>query len=118
METQPDFGGEAAASRKEYLKKFINEIGPGDEGVQLVGYARKVNASQEFYLDDATGQINVREIPEEVAAIQTDRLYRVLGECSLDGSGSQYLAAAFIQDMNDLNMELYQKALRKKKEIP
>jgi hypothetical protein len=100
-----------------YKKVRVEEIEPNDSLIQVVGYAKNINASQEFSIDDKTGKISVRDIPDEVAAIQENRLYRIFGELSMDGVGSQFIKSEIVQDVNDLNFDLYQKSLDLSREI-
>ena len=105
-------------TRNQYFaKKLIQELQPVDTFVQLVGYARNKNQNDEFYLDDTTGQVHIRELPEESPAIQEGNLYRILGKYELDGSATPFVAAQIIQDMDQLDFELYMQAYKKFKEI-
>ncbi len=105
-------------TRNQYFaKKLIQELQPVDTFVQLVGYARNKNQNDEFYLDDTTGKVHIRELPEESPAIQEGNLYRILGKYELDGSATPFVATQIIQDMDQLDFELYMQAYKKFKEI-
>lgn len=106
------------AGNQFFVKKIIQELQPNEAEVQILGYARDKNANDEFYLDDTTGRIHIREIPEEAPLIQEGKLYRVFGTYALDGSGSPYIATQILQDMEDIDFEYYMKSLKKKQEIP
>jgi hypothetical protein len=100
-----------------YKRKLLKDIQMDDEGLYLVGKAEEKNPSEEFVLNDGSGTIQVREIPEETEKIQEGKLYKVLGRNSIDGVGTRYLAADHVISMDDLDLELYKKALNMKKEI-
>ena len=104
-------------SDMHYNKKLISEIQLDDEALYLIGTAKNKNESDEFVLDDGTGTIPVREIPEQNAPIVNENIYRVLGTISIDGSGTRYLAAKICKLVEGINLELYQKALKMKKDL-
>ena len=101
-------------SDMHYNKKLIGEIQLDDEALYLIGTAKDKNANDDFVLDDDTGTIPVREIPEQNDPIENGKMYRVLGTISIDGSGTRYLAAKFCKLVDNFNLELYQKALKLK----
>ena len=111
----PDEGENISQS---YPRKIIAEIKPGDELIQIVAFARKVNPSYEFVADDTTGHISIRGIPDEYHPIQEGRLYKILGALSIDGAGATYLEAKVVGDVTGLNLELYQQSLELLKKIP
>ena len=96
---------------------MISDIQLDDSAVQIVGYADSINASDEFYLDDKNGKIHVRSIPAEFCNIKEGNLYRVFGELSIGGDGTQYISAHIIQDMEKMNFELFLKSMELLKKI-
>ncbi len=108
-----DMGGESSF----YRLRRIGEIQPDDSEIQIIGFAKKVNASMEFEISDNSGNIQVRDIPEAVEKIEEGKIYRVLGEHSMDGIGTQYVATKFIQHLDNLDLELYYKTLELRKKF-
>jgi hypothetical protein len=103
---------------KVYTKRYVGEIKPDEGNVQILGYATQINKAQEFFLDDKTGKIQVRDIPDETEDIQPNGLYRVLGEIAFDPTGAQYVKAVLIQPLKGFNFQLYQRAENLRKKIP
>jgi hypothetical protein len=110
-------GEDFSTGSKFFMRKQIGSIQHSDEKLTIVGFARKVNASSEFNADDQTGQLAIRNIPDEFLPIQEGRLYKILGVLSIDGSGMQYLDAKFVEDVTGMNLEQYKTALQLKEKI-
>ena len=92
--------------------KNIGDIKPEDSLIQVIGTARKVNPSMEFLLTDETGEIPVREIPDEIQSIDEGKLYRVFGRVSIDGVGTQYLQAEMVVKLeDDFRLDLFKKSI-------
>lgn len=104
-------------SKEFFQKRLVEDIQATDNQVTLTGYARNLNASEEFNLDDTTGQINVRDIPDETVAIKEGKIFTVLGNVSLDGAGTKYISAQFIRDVEGINFDLYLKSMQLSKTI-
>ena len=85
--------------------------------IQVVGAVKDLGLGGEFVLDDGSGTINVRDIPDETDPINQDLCYRVMGKFAIDPTGSAYLAAQIIQPLPQLNLELYKKSLELLKKI-
>ncbi|MHA1584725.1 MAG: hypothetical protein ACTSVU_08665 [Promethearchaeota archaeon] len=111
------FNSDSESSDQFYKKKMIGEIQLEDTTLQLVGYAKNKNPSEEFTLEDETGKVFVREIPDEAEAIQEGKLYKVMGQMALDGAGTRYFAAEIVQNVESLNYKLYKKSMQLKKTI-
>ncbi|UYP45272.1 hypothetical protein NEF87_001557 [Candidatus Lokiarchaeum ossiferum] len=104
-------------SKDFFQKRLVKDIQATDNQVTLTGYARNLNASDEFNLDDTTGQINIRDIPDETVAIKEGKIFTVLGNVSLDGAGTKFISAQFIRDAEGINFELYLKSMELFKKI-
>jgi hypothetical protein len=100
-----------------YKRKLVGDVQPDDDFIQLVGIAKNPNASQEFTLEDGTGKINVRNVPEQMNKIQENHIYHILGRYSIDAIGTHFLNAAIVQDYDKLNLEIYKKAVELTKKI-
>jgi hypothetical protein len=100
-----------------YRKKLLTDLQPDDELVQLVGYAMNPNASLEFELVDGSMKIHVRNIPDSIHTIESNHLYRVFGQYSIDPIGTHYIKAEIIQDFGNINFDQYKKALQLTKTI-
>jgi len=116
FEIESDFDVEDNSSF--YKKRLIEDIQPNDDTVMLTGYAKSVNASEEFNLDDTTGKIHIRDIPEESVSIQEGKMYRVIGQMLIDGAGTSYISAKYIVDFEGLNLDLFLKSMKLVKKIP
>ena len=114
-----DFSNEFESNRtsETYIKRLISDIQLDDSAVQIIGSAESINASDEFYLDDKNGRIHIRSIPDEFSQIKEGNFYRVLGELSIGGDGTQYISAHIIQNMEKLNFELFLKSMELSKKI-
>ena len=73
----------------QYQRKLIKDIEMNDEGVYIIGRAENKNPSQEFDLNDETGTVRVRQVPQDIDEIMVGEMYRILGQMSLDGAGTQ-----------------------------
>ena len=111
------FDDSEVQNKEFFQKRLVGDIQATDNQVTLTGYARNLNASEEFSLDDTTGQIHIRDIPDESAAIKEGKLYTVLGNVLLDGTGTKYVSTQFIRDEEGLNFELFLKSLKLTKTI-
>lgn len=100
-----------------YAKKMVKDLQPTDGMVQLTGYARNKNANDDFYIDDTTGKIQVQNIPDESPLITEGNLYRVYGKYEIDGTGTPIISAQIVKDMQDLDFDLYLKAIKKWQEL-
>lgn len=112
------FEDENSGSTQFYRKRLIADIQLDDELIQIIGMARDLDANDEFYLEDGGTKINIREIPEYVPQIYVDSLYRIFGRISIDGSGTQYVAAELVQHLPEFNFELYHRAMEMIQKIP
>ena len=110
-------GEDFSTGSKFYIRKLIGTIQHTDEKLTIIGNALNVNKSSDFFADDRTGKVAIRNIPDEFLPIQEGRLYKILGVLSIDGSGMQYLDAKFIEDVTGLNLNQYQTALQLKEKI-
>jgi len=109
---------ESTITNETYIRRLISDIQLDDSAVQIVGYADSINPSDEFYLDDKNGRIHVRSIPDEFNITKEGNLYRVFGELSIGGDGTQFISAHIIQNMEKLSFELYLKSMELLKKIP
>ena len=114
-----DFSNEFESSKtnETYIKRLISDIQLDDSAVQIIGYADSINASDEFYMDDKNGRIHVRSIPDEFDTVKEGALYRVFGELSIGGDGTQFISAHIIQNMEKMNFELFLKSMELLKKI-
>ncbi|MCF2139703.1 MAG: hypothetical protein K9W44_06585 [Candidatus Lokiarchaeota archaeon] len=112
-----EFTPEEMRSDQYYEKKLVKDLQPTDGLVQLTGYARNINANNDFYIDDTTGKIQTQNIPDDAPKITEGNLYRVFGKYEVDGTGTPVIAAQIIQDMQELDFNFYLKTMEKFKEI-
>ncbi len=110
--------GENDRSTQFYRKRLIADIQLDDELVQIIGIAGKLDANDEFYLEDGDAKIHIREIPEYVPQIYSDAPYRIFGRISIDGAGTQFTTAEIIQHLPELNMDLYHRTMAMIQKIP
>ncbi|MHA1719396.1 MAG: hypothetical protein ACTSWX_14655 [Promethearchaeota archaeon] len=109
---------ESNKTNETYIKRLISDIQLDDSAIQIVGYAKSINQSDEFYLDDKNGKIHVRSVSDEFGKIIEGNIYRVFGELSIDGDGTQYISAHIIQNMEKLNFKLFLKTMELIKKNP
>ena len=64
-------------TEKHYEKKLLKDTQMDDEGLYLVGIAEDKNASDEFVLNDHTGKIPIRNIPENTDPIQNNQVIQI-----------------------------------------
>ncbi len=107
-----DDAQETIEKGKFFRKTLINYVSATDNFIQIAGYAKNVNASQEFTLDDSTAQIRIRDHPETAPNIEENQICRVFGQYLIDPMGTPYISARIIQFLPHLNMELYKKILQ------
>lgn len=105
------FEQENQATYSEYQRKLIKDLQMNDEGVYLIGKAENKNPSEEFDLNDGTGKVRVRNIPENIDNVEIGKYYRVLGQMSLDGSGARFLAVDHIKMLPEFDLNTYQEVL-------
>ncbi len=111
------FEQENMPSTMHYERKVIKDVQMEDEAIYLIGKAENKNPSEEFDLNDGTGLIRVRNIPDATDSIEVGKIYRVVGRISIDGAGERFLAVDLIQKVENLDLKLYQQALELKKQI-
>lgn len=100
-----------------YKKKLISDIQPDDNLIQVIGTATKVNAAQEFVLEDNGAIIAVRNTPDDAPKVNERSFYRVFGAYTIDPVGTHYLSAEIIQPLTELNIDQYHQAMNLMKKI-
>jgi hypothetical protein len=101
-----------------YKKKLISDIQPDDNLIQVLGIAIKLNAAQEFTLEDNGATIAIRNTPDDTPKIIEKGIYRVFGTYTIDPVGTHYLSAEIIQPITELNMKMYHQTMDLMKKIP
>ncbi|NIO23306.1 MAG: replication protein RepA [Candidatus Aenigmarchaeota archaeon] len=97
--------GFVSPRRLPSIGRRVSEIGKGDVRVRLLGTVidRKDNV---IVIDDGTGKINVTF--EEPVNFDANRLVRVFGRAIPMEEGFE-IQGEVIQDMKDLDLDLYRK---------
>ena len=85
-------------------KRRVNEISDTDYRVRVIGTVVSVSSDEQI-LDDGTGTITVRTDQN----LEMGKLIRVIGRIFRKDDGTFELNAEIIQDMNGLDIELYNK---------
>ena len=102
----------------QYAKqRTIKDIENNDERIQVTGYIKEKSNNESIILDDKTGIIKVKITEIEEFTYDVNDLINVIGDLELQTDGEKILIAQFIQDMNKLNFEYYQKLYDLKKEL-
>ena len=102
----------------QYAKqRTIKDIDNNDERIQVTGYIKEKSNNDYLMLDDKTGLIKVRINEIEKFTYDVNDLINVIGDLELKTDGEKIIIAQFIQDMNKLNFEYYQKLYELKKEL-
>ena len=102
----------------QYAKqRTIKDIENNDERIQVTGYIKEKSNNESIILDDKTGIIKVKITEIEKFTYDVNDLINVIGDLELHTDGEKILIAQFIQDMNKLNFEYYQKLYDLKKEL-
>ena len=103
--------------RNHYLKKTISEINPDtDLKVNLIGLI--VDKKDDMIvLDDGSGKVSVFiDIPNIMEKININQLVRVFGSTLPTENGFE-IKADIIQDLTNLNINLYKKVEELYKEV-
>jgi len=103
--------------RNHYLKKIISEINPDtDLKVNLIGLI--VDKKDDMIvLDDGSGKVSVFiDIPNIMEKININQLVRVFGSTLPTENGFE-IKADIIQDLTNLNINLYKKVEELYKEV-
>jgi len=102
----------------QYAKqRTIKDIENNDERIQVTGYIKDKSNSEYIMLDDKTGIIKVKITEIEKFTYDINDLINVIGDLELHTDGEKVIVAQFIQDMNKLNFEYYQKLYELTKEL-
>ncbi len=102
--------GFSPSSRPPAKPRRISEIKVADEQIQVVGSIVDKEEST-LVLDDGTGELNVLfEDSSLVEDIEVGTIVRVFGT-PLSVADTQELHAEIIQEMNDLDLDLYKKVI-------
>ncbi|MFX1451045.1 MAG: hypothetical protein ACFFCM_09395 [Promethearchaeota archaeon] len=96
--------------RQVAVERKINEIDVNDKRVRILGVT--ISSTSEFVkIDDGTGVINVKvESP-----LEERKRYRIIGQVYKQPDNKLIINAEIVQDMDKLDMDLYQKVLNIKK---
>ncbi|MFX1575166.1 MAG: hypothetical protein ACFFB0_20715 [Promethearchaeota archaeon] len=98
-------------------QRIIKDIENNDERIQVTGYIKDKSNIEYILLDDKTGTIKVKITEIEEFTYDVNDLINVIGDLELKSDGDKVIIAQFIQDMNKLNFEYYQKLYEIKKEL-
>ncbi len=98
-------------------QRMIKDIENNDERIQVTGYIKDKTNNEYIMLDDKTGIIKVKITEIEKFTYDVNDLINVIGDLELQTDGEKIIIAQFIQDMNKLNFEYYQKLCELKKEL-
>ena len=103
--------------KNHYLKKFISEINPDtDLKIKLIGFVVD-KKDDTIVLDDGSGKVNVFvDIPNMMEKININQLVRVFGSTLPTENGFE-IKADLIQDLTNLNINLYKKVDELYKEV-
>ncbi len=102
----------------QYAKqRTIKDIENNDERIQVTGYIKDKTNNENIIIDDKTGIIKVKITEIEKFTYDVNDLINVIGDLELHTDGEKVIVAQFIQDMNKLNFEYYQKLYELKKEL-
>lgn len=94
------------------IERKISEIDVNDKKIRILGVV--ISSKPEIaIIDDGTGTINVRtENP-----LEERKRYRIIGQVFQKGDNKFEMIAEIIQDMENLNMDLYQKVEQVKRKL-
>lgn len=102
--------------RKPARSRKISEIKIGDEQVRLVGLVVDKRET-EFVLDDGSGRLTVVfDDPAVVEGVEIGSRIRVFGT-PLNVAGAHELRAEIVQNMEGLDLELYEEVRREVKKL-
>jgi uncharacterized protein YdeI (BOF family) len=103
--------------KNHYLKKFISEINPDtDLKVKLIGFVVDKKGDT-MVLDDGSGKVNVFvDTLNVMEKININQLVRVFGSTLPTENGFE-IKADLIQDLTNLNINLYKKVEEMYKEM-
>jgi len=103
--------------KNHYLKKIISEINPDtDLKVKLIGFVVDKKGDT-IVLDDGSGKINVFvDIPSVMEKINVNQIVRIFGSTLPTESGFE-IKADLVQDLSNLNINLYKKVEELYKEM-
>lgn len=109
--TEPYFKPKSPA-----LQRIIGDLKSDDVRIQIIGYVKELISNSEFILKDNSGEIKVT-FEKSDFPIKKDLLINVIGELEINIEGENNLKANFIQNMNMLNYEYYEKIYHLKKDF-
>ncbi|MCK4282646.1 MAG: hypothetical protein KAX10_11050 [Candidatus Lokiarchaeota archaeon] len=109
--TEPYFKPKSPA-----LQRIICDLKSNDVRIQIIGYVKELISNSEFILKDNSGEIKVT-FEKSDFSIKKDLLINVIGELEINVEGEKNLKAKFIQNMNMLNYEYYEKIYHLKKDF-
>ncbi len=98
------------------LQRIICDLKSNDVRIQIIGYVKELISNSEFILKDNSGEIKVT-FEKSDFPIKKDSLINVIGELEINVEGETNLKAKFIQNMNMLNYEYYEKIYHLKKDF-
>jgi len=98
------------------LQRIIGDLKNNDVRIQIIGYVKELISNSEFILKDNSGEIKVT-FEKSDFPIKKDSLINVIGELEINVEGEKNLKAKFIQNMNMLNYEYYEKIYHLKKDF-
>jgi len=103
--------------KNHYIKKIITEINPDtDLKVKLIGFVVD-KKDDTVVLDDGSGKVNVFvDIPSMMEKINVNQAVRVFGSTLPTENGFE-IKADLIQDLTNLNINLYKKVEELYKEM-
>ena len=109
--TEPYFKPKSPA-----LQRIIGDLKSDDVRIQIIGYVKELISNSEFILKDNSGEIKVT-FEKSDFPIKKDLLINVIGELEINVEGEKNIKVKFIQNMNMLNYEYYEKIYHLKKEF-
>jgi hypothetical protein len=101
-----------AQKRRPAIERKINEISENDRRVRILGIVVST-AENLVVMDDGTGLIPVRV--EET--LREKGKYRIIGQVNKVAENKLEIVAEIVQDMRNLDMELYQKVIKIKRKF-
>jgi hypothetical protein len=103
--------------KNHYLKKIISEINPDtDLKVKLIGFVVD-KKGETMVLDDGSGKVSAFiDAPDIMEKIKINQLIRVFGSTLPTESGFE-IKVDLIQDLTNLNINLYKKVEELYKEM-
>ncbi len=103
--------------KNHYLKKIVSEINPDtDLKVNLIGFVVD-KKDDTVVLDDGSGKVSIFvDVPSLIEKINVNQIVRVFGSTLPTDNGFE-IKADFIQDLTNLNINLYKKVEELYKEM-